>query len=150
MIGKDTRLSGYMIESALEAGFASAGVDVLLSGPLPTPGVAYLVRALRLDLGVVISASHNPFDDNGIKFFSANGTKLPDGWEREVEAALEEPPQWVRSAALGKARRLEDASRPLHRVLQEHGAAFDVAARDEGGRRRGAWRCLPRGTRRVP
>ncbi len=110
IIGKDTRLSGYMIESALEAGFASAGVDVLLSGPLPTPGVAYLVRALRLDLGVVISASHNPFDDNGIKFFSANGTKLPDGWEREVEAALEEAPQWVHSAALGKARRLEDAS----------------------------------------
>ena len=77
LIGKDTRLSGYMIESALEAGFASAGVDVLLSGPLPTPGVAYLTRALRLDLGVVISASHNPFDDNGIKFFSAGGTKLP-------------------------------------------------------------------------
>lgn len=109
LIGKDTRLSGYMIESALEAGFASAGVDVLLSGPLPTPGVAYLVRALRLDLGVVISASHNPFDDNGIKFFSAGGTKLPDDWEREVEAALEEAPSWVHSAALGKARRLADA-----------------------------------------
>ena len=109
LIGKDTRLSGYMIESALEAGFASAGVDVLLSGPLPTPGVAYLTRALRLDLGVVISASHNPFDDNGIKFFSAGGTKLPDDWELAVERALEEPPQWVHSAALGKARRLEDA-----------------------------------------
>ncbi|RVT50422.1 phosphoglucosamine mutase [Rubrivivax albus] len=110
LIGKDTRLSGYMIESALEAGFASAGVDVLLSGPLPTPGVAYLVRALRLDLGVVISASHNPFDDNGIKFFSADGTKLPDGWELEVEAAMDEEPSWVHSSALGKARRLEDAS----------------------------------------
>jgi phosphoglucosamine mutase len=110
LIGKDTRLSGYMIESALEAGFASAGVDVLLSGPLPTPGVAYLVRALRLDLGVVISASHNPFDDNGIKFFSAEGTKLPDAWELDVEAALEEPPEWVHSSALGKAKRLEDAS----------------------------------------
>ena len=110
LIGKDTRLSGYMIESALEAGFASAGVDVLLSGPLPTPGVAYLVRALRLDLGVVISASHNPFDDNGIKFFSADGTKLPDGWELEVEAAMDEEPYWVHSSALGKARRLEDAS----------------------------------------
>jgi phosphoglucosamine mutase len=109
LIGKDTRLSGYMIESALEAGFASAGVDVLLSGPLPTPGVAYLTRALRLDLGVVISASHNPFDDNGIKFFSAQGTKLPDGWELAVEAALDEPPAWVHSSALGKARRLEDA-----------------------------------------
>jgi phosphoglucosamine mutase len=110
LIGKDTRLSGYMIESALEAGFASAGVDVLLSGPLPTPGVAYLVRALRLDLGVVISASHNPFDDNGIKFFSAQGTKLPDAWERDVEAAMDEPPEWVHSSALGKARRLDDAS----------------------------------------
>jgi phosphoglucosamine mutase len=109
MIGKDTRISGYMIESALEAGFASAGVDVLLSGPLPTPGVAYLTRALRLDLGVVISASHNPFADNGIKFFSARGEKLPDDWERPVEASLESPPQWVDAAGLGKARRLEDA-----------------------------------------
>ena len=81
LIGKDTRISGYMIESALEAGFASAGVDVLLTGPLPTPGVAYLTRALRLSLGVVISASHNPFDDNGVKFFSARGEKLPDAWE---------------------------------------------------------------------
>jgi phosphoglucosamine mutase len=109
IIGKDTRISGYMIESALEAGFASAGVDVLLSGPLPTPGVAYLTRALRLDLGVVISASHNPFADNGIKFFSARGEKLPDEWETAVEAALEEPPSWVDAAGLGKARRLEDA-----------------------------------------
>ena len=110
VIGKDTRISGYMIESALEAGFASAGVDVLLSGPLPTPGVAYLTRALRLDLGVVISASHNPFADNGVKFFSARGQKLPDEWELAVEAALEEAPQWVDSAGLGKARRLDDAS----------------------------------------
>jgi phosphoglucosamine mutase len=109
IIGKDTRISGYMIESALEAGFASAGVDVLLSGPLPTPGVAYLTRALRLDLGVVISASHNPFADNGIKFFSARGEKLPDDWEAAVEVALEEPPRWVDAAGLGKARRLEDA-----------------------------------------
>jgi phosphoglucosamine mutase len=109
IIGKDTRISGYMIESALEAGFASAGVDVLLSGPLPTPGVAYLTRALRLDLGVVISASHNPYADNGIKFFSARGEKLPDDWEAAVEAALDEPPRWVDSAGLGRARRLEDA-----------------------------------------
>ncbi|MBL8346661.1 MAG: phosphoglucosamine mutase [Rubrivivax sp.] len=109
LIGKDTRISGYMLESSLEAGFASAGVDVLLSGPLPTPGVAYLTRAQRLDLGVVISASHNPFQDNGVKFFSAGGEKLPDEWELAVEAALEEPPQWVDSATLGKARRLEDA-----------------------------------------
>ncbi|HRH15850.1 MAG TPA: phosphoglucosamine mutase [Aquabacterium sp.] len=109
LIGKDTRISGYMLESALEAGFASAGVDVLLTGPLPTPGVAYLTRALRLNLGVVISASHNPFEDNGIKFFSANGEKLPDDWELDVEAALTLAPQWVPSHELGKARRLEDA-----------------------------------------
>ena len=109
LIGKDTRISGYMIESALEAGFASAGVDVLLTGPLPTPGVAYLTRALRLSLGVVISASHNAFGDNGIKFFSARGEKLPDVWEQQVEAALEQPAQWVDSAGLGKARRLDDA-----------------------------------------
>jgi phosphoglucosamine mutase len=109
VIGKDTRISGYMIESALEAGFASAGVDTLLSGPIPTPGVAYLTRALRLDLGVVISASHNPFADNGIKFFSAAGQKLPDEWEMAVEAALGESAQWVDSASLGKARRIDDA-----------------------------------------
>jgi phosphoglucosamine mutase len=110
LIGKDTRISGYMLESSLEAGFASAGVDVLLSGPLPTPGVAYLTRALRLDLGVVISASHNPFADNGVKFFSARGEKLPDEWEIEVEAALQQAPKWADSAGLGKARRLADAS----------------------------------------
>lgn len=109
LIGKDTRISGYMLESALEAGFASAGVDVLLTGPLPTPGVAYLTRALRLNLGVVISASHNPFADNGIKFFSAKGEKLPDEWELAVEAALGDDPKWVDSSNLGRARRLEDA-----------------------------------------
>lgn len=109
LIGKDTRISGYMIESALEAGLAAAGVDVLLTGPLPTPGVAYLTRALRQSLGVVISASHNPFGDNGIKFFSARGEKLPDAWEQDVEASLTEAPQWVASAQLGRARRLEDA-----------------------------------------
>ncbi len=110
IVGKDTRISGYMIESALEAGFASAGVDVRLSGPLPTPGVAYLTRALRLDLGVVISASHNPYPDNGVKFFSAGGEKLPDGWEAAVESTLAEPPQWVDSARLGKAWRVDDAA----------------------------------------
>ncbi|MBE7367936.1 phosphoglucosamine mutase [Ramlibacter pallidus] len=110
LIGKDTRISGYMLESALESGFNSAGVDVVLLGPLPTPGVAYLTRAQRASLGVVISASHNAFPDNGIKFFSAQGTKLPDAWEREVEAALEEKPQWADSASLGKARRLDDAA----------------------------------------
>jgi phosphoglucosamine mutase len=110
IVGKDTRISGYMIESALEAGFAAAGVDVLLSGPLPTPGVAYLTRALRLDLGCVISASHNAYPDNGVKFFSAHGEKLPDHWETAVESALAEPPQWVDSSRLGKARRIEDAA----------------------------------------
>jgi phosphoglucosamine mutase len=110
LIGKDTRISGYMLESALESGFNSAGVDVVLLGPLPTPGVAYLTRAQRASLGVVISASHNPFGDNGIKFFSAQGTKLSDEWERSVEAALEEPPLWADSASLGKTRRLDDAA----------------------------------------
>ena len=110
LIGKDTRISGYMLESALESGFNSAGVDVVLLGPLPTPGVAYLTRAQRASLGVVISASHNPFADNGIKFFSAQGSKLPDAWELAVEAAFEEAPVWVDSASLGKTRRLDDAA----------------------------------------
>jgi phosphoglucosamine mutase len=110
LIGKDTRISGYMLESALESGFNSAGVDVVLLGPLPTPGVAYLTRAQRASLGVVISASHNPYPDNGIKFFSAQGTKLPDEWEAAVEAALQEPPAWADSPNLGKARRLDDAA----------------------------------------
>lgn len=110
LIGKDTRISGYMLESALESGFNSAGVDVVLLGPVPTPAVAYLTRAQRASLGVVISASHNPFADNGIKFFSAQGNKLPDAWELEVEAALNEPPVWVDSASLGKTRRLDDAA----------------------------------------
>ena len=109
LIGKDTRISGYMIEGSLEAGLSAAGVDTMLTGPLPTPGVAYLTRALRLDLGVVISASHNAYQDNGIKFFSAKGEKLPDDWELAVEAALEEAPQWADSAHLGKASRLRDA-----------------------------------------
>ena len=145
LIGKDTRISGYMIESALEAGLASAGVDTVLTGPLPTPGVAYLTRALRLDLGLVISASHNAYPDNGVKFFSAKGEKLSDEWEMAVEAALEEPPQWVDSATLGKARRLDDARgryiefckstvdkdlslRGLKVVIDAaHGAAYQVA-----------------------
>jgi phosphoglucosamine mutase len=110
VIGKDTRISGYMLESALESGFNSAGVDVILLGPLPTPGVAYLTRAMRANLGVVISASHNPFADNGIKFFSAQGTKLDDAWEEAVEAAIAETPVWASSADLGKTRRLDDAA----------------------------------------
>ena len=110
LIGKDTRISGYMLESALESGFNSAGVDVVLLGPVPTPAVAYLTRAQRASLGVVISASHNPFADNGIKFFSAQGAKLSDAWELDVEAALKEDPVWVDSAQLGKSRRLDDAA----------------------------------------
>lgn len=110
LIGKDTRISGYMLESALESGFNSAGVNVVLLGPLPTPGVAYLTRAQRASLGVVISASHNPFADNGIKFFSAQGNKLDDAWELAVESALNEAPVWVDSANLGKTKRLDDAA----------------------------------------
>ena len=145
LIGKDTRISGYMLESALESGFNSAGVDVLLLGPVPTPAVAYLTRAQRASLGVVISASHNPFEDNGIKFFSAQGTKLSDEWEQAVETALQQPPAWVDSAALGKTRRLEDAAGryiefckstfPGHLSLKglrivvdaAHGAAYQIA-----------------------
>jgi phosphoglucosamine mutase len=110
LIGKDTRISGYMLESALESGFNSAGVDVVLLGPVPTPAVAYLTRARRASLGVVISASHNPYEDNGIKFFSAKGTKLSDEWEAAVEKLLDEAPVWVSSAELGKAKRLDDAA----------------------------------------
>src|SRR5689334_2541467 len=110
LIGKDTRISGYLMEAALEAGLSAAGVDVYLCGPLPTPGIAYLTRALRLSAGIVISASHNPFDDNGIKFFSAAGAKLPDETELQIEKRMEEPLTCVTSAALGKARRVDDAA----------------------------------------
>jgi phosphoglucosamine mutase len=109
LIGKDTRISGYMLEAALEAGFAAAGVDIMLAGPIPTPAVAYLTRALRLSAGVVISASHNPYHDNGIKFFSAQGNKLPDELELAIEAAMDAPMQCVTSEKLGKATRLDDA-----------------------------------------
>ena len=145
LIGKDTRLSGYMLESALEAGFIAAGVDVLLLGPIPTPAVAHLVVAQRAQLGVVISASHNPFEDNGIKFFSAQGTKLSDDWERQVEDALSQEPGCVGAAELGKAKRLDDAAgryiefckstfgdskdlRGLKLVVDAaHGAAYQIA-----------------------
>lgn len=145
LIGKDTRISGYMLEAALEAGFAAAGVDVMLAGPLPTPAVAYLTRALRLQAGVVISASHNPYFDNGIKFFSAGGTKLPDAIELEIEACVEEPMGCLDSSRLGKARRIDDAAgryiefckstfpneldlRGLRIVLDcAHGAAYGIA-----------------------
>ena len=110
LIGKDTRISGYMLESALESGLNSAGVSVVLLGPVPTPAVAYLTRAQRASLGAVISASHNAYPDNGIKFFSATGAKLPDEWELAVEAMMAEDPQWADSAHLGRARRLDDAA----------------------------------------
>jgi phosphoglucosamine mutase len=110
LIGKDTRLSGYMLEAALEAGLSAAGVDVYLSGPLPTPAVAYLTRALRLSAGIVISASHNPYDDNGIKFFSGRGAKLPDDVELAIEKGIAAPLACVHSADLGKARRVDDAA----------------------------------------
>ncbi len=110
LIGKDTRISGYMFESALEAGLSAAGIDIHLLGPMPTPGIAYLTRTFHAQAGIVISASHNPFDDNGIKFFSHAGTKLPDQIELEIEAELDRPMATVASRELGKARRVEDAA----------------------------------------
>lgn len=110
LIGKDTRISGYMLESALQAGLTAAGVDVRLTGPMPTPGIAYLTRALRLQAGVVISASHNPYEDNGIKFFSARGTKLPDEVEQAIEAAMDLPMKTATSKHLGRVKRIEDAA----------------------------------------
>lgn len=146
LIGKDTRVSGYMLESALEAGFSAAGVDVCLVGPMPTPAVAYLTRALRLQAGIVISASHNPYYDNGIKFFSAQGTKFPDEMEHEIEAGVDQEMLCVQSADLGRARRIDDARgryiefckstfpndfdlRGLKIVVDcAHGAAYHIAA----------------------
>jgi phosphoglucosamine mutase len=145
LIGKDTRISGYMLEAALEAGFSAAGVDVMLAGPMPTPAIAYLTRALRLQAGVVISASHNPFQDNGIKFFSEHGTKLPDAVEHEIEDAIDQPMGCVPSDKLGRATRLRDAQgryiefckstfpneldlRGLKIVVDcAHGAAYNIA-----------------------
>jgi phosphoglucosamine mutase len=145
LIGKDTRVSGYMLEAALEAGLSAAGVDTLLVGPMPTPAVAYLTRALRLSAGIVISASHNPYDDNGIKFFSGTGTKLPDATESAIERELSRPLKCMASARLGKARRIEDAAAryiefckstfPSHLDLRgirivvdcAHGAAYHIA-----------------------
>ncbi len=145
LIGKDTRISGYLLESALQAGLIAAGVDVYLAGPIPTPAVAYLTRALRLQAGIVISASHNPFEDNGIKFFSASGSKLPDETERAIEAGMDAPIVTMPSAKLGKAKRLDDAAgryiefckssfpyeldlRGLKLVVDcAHGAAYHIA-----------------------
>jgi phosphoglucosamine mutase len=145
VIGKDTRVSGYMLESALEAGLSAAGVDVLLVGPMPTPAVAYLTRALRLSAGIVISASHNPYDDNGIKFFSGDGAKLPDEVESSIERQIGQPFICMPSARLGKVKRIDDAAGryiefckstfPNHLDLRglkivvdcAHGAAYHIA-----------------------
>jgi phosphoglucosamine mutase len=145
LIGKDTRISGYMLEAALEAGFSAAGVDVMLAGPMPTPAIAYLTRTLRLQAGVVISASHNPFQDNGIKFFSGQGTKLPDSVELAIEEAIDQPMACVSSDKLGRASRLRDAQgryiefckgtfpseldlRGMKIVVDSaHGAAYNIA-----------------------
>ena len=145
LIGKDTRVSGYMLESAMQAGFAAAGVDVILAGPIPTPAVAYLTRTLRLNAGVVISASHNPYHDNGIKFFSGNGLKLADEIEAEIEALIDQKIQYEESESIGRARRLDDAAgryiefckssfpndlnlRGLKIVVDAaHGAAYQIA-----------------------
>ncbi len=110
LIGKDTRISGYMLESALEAGFSAAGTDIMLLGPMPTPGIAYLTKTFRGEAGVVISASHNPYHDNGIKFFSADGQKLADDIEQAIEAELDKPMSCVSSDKLGKATRINDAA----------------------------------------
>src|SRR5687768_13269058 len=145
LIGKDTRISGYMIEAALEAGFSAAGVDVHMCGPIPTPAVAYLARALRLSAGIVISASHNPYADNGIKIFSGDGFKLPDEVEAEIEAQMDRPMGCNDAAQLGKVWRVDDAGgryiefckstfpsqldlKGLRIVLDcAHGAAYNVA-----------------------
>ncbi|WP_322105070.1 phosphoglucosamine mutase [Paraburkholderia sp. J41] len=145
LIGKDTRISGYMLEASLEAGLSAAGIDVMLAGPMTTPGIAYLTRALRLSAGVVISASHNPYYDNGIKFFSADGNKLPDEVEHQIEEQLEQPLECAPSERLGRARRLDDAGgryiefckstfpqafnlRGLKLVIDcANGAAYDIA-----------------------
>ena len=123
VIGKDTRLSGYMMESALVAGFTSVGMDVVMTGPLPTPAIAMLTREMRADLGVMISASHNPFEDNGIKLFGPDGFKLSDEAEAAIEALLEEQPQLVEPGHIGRARRIEDArGRYMHAVKQSIGS----------------------------
>ncbi|HLZ77725.1 MAG TPA: phosphoglucosamine mutase [Sphingomonas sp.] len=145
VIGKDTRLSGYMMESALVAGFTSVGMDVIMVGPMPTPAVAMLTKAMRADIGVMISASHNPYQDNGIKLFGPDGFKLSDADELAIEAALDQPPQLAQAEAIGRARRVEDArGRYIHAVKSTfpenqrldglrividcaHGAAYNVA-----------------------
>nr|BEI32104.1 phosphoglucosamine mutase [Pseudoalteromonas sp.] len=114
IIGKDTRISGYMLETSLEAGLIAAGIDVVLLGPMPTPAVAYLTQTFRAEAGIVISASHNPYHDNGIKFFSGRGLKLADEVELEIEAMMDEPMTCVASDKLGKSSSIRDSRWPLH------------------------------------
>ncbi|QLB12837.1 phosphoglucosamine mutase [Bisgaardia hudsonensis] len=137
LIGKDTRISGYMLESALEAGLAAAGLSAAFTGPMPTPAIAYLTRTFRAEAGIVISASHNPYYDNGIKFFSTDGTKLPDEVELAIEAMLDEPMDCVESAELGRASRIKDAAGryiefckstfPAHLSLENYKIVVDCA-----------------------
>ncbi|MCH2487557.1 MAG: phosphoglucosamine mutase, partial [Erythrobacter sp.] len=125
VIGKDTRLSGYMVESALVAGFTSSGMDVIMTGPLPTPAIAMLTREMRADLGVMISASHNPYEDNGIKLFGPDGFKLSDADELAIEALMEEPPVLADATEIGRARRIEDArGRYIHAIKQSVGPSM--------------------------
>src|SRR6201991_3337901 len=128
LVGKDTRISGYMFEAALEAGFVASGVNVMLMGPLPTPGIAYLTKRFECDFGVVISASHNLYDDNGIKFFDSTGGKLSDDVEGQIEQYLEEPPQTKTSGELGKATRVDKS-----RVRYQEFCASTVPGLDLSG-----------------
>ena len=137
LIGKDTRISGYMFESALEAGLSAAGMDTKLLGPMPTPAIAYLTRTLHACAGIVISASHNPFADNGIKFFSGQGAKLPDEVELEIERTLDLPMQTVDSSHARQGRTRGRCRRALYRVLQKHNSdGLDAAWAQDRGRLR--------------
>ena len=151
VIGKDTRLSGYMIENAMVAGLTAAGMDVFLLGPIPTPAVAMLVRSLRADIGVMISASHNPYHDNGIKLFGPDGYKLSDEIENRIEAMIDENIELALadSDGLGRAKRVDGVHRPLHRIRQAHAAALDVAVGPAHRRRLRQWRRLQGGACRT-
>ena len=151
VIGKDTRLSGYMIETALVAGFTSVGMDVLLLGPMPTPAVAMLTRSMRADLGVMISASHNPFDDNGIKLFGPDGYKLSDEVEHGIERLIDGDitKRLAKSARPRPRQTYRRRPRPLHRIRQAHAAAQPLARWITGRHRLRQWRGVPRRARRA-
>ena len=149
LIGKDTRISGYMLESALEAGLSAAGLKAILMGPMPTPAVAYLTRTFRAEAGIVISASHNPYYDNGIKFFSADGTKLPDEVEMAIEAELDHELKCVESAELGKALRIDDAAGRYIEFCKSTFPQSEPGRVEDGGGLR-SWCHLPHCAFRVP